>query len=105
MYSGNGTAPPGAATAAAGAAAKAWAAAAWVPAAAYAAAAATPPTAAAAAAAATAAGIKAGHQTLSGPESWVKALPQQESCPAMSDHQVPDMETSSLSMSLPIDRF
>merc|ERR1712226_1257453 len=30
--------------------------------------------------------------------------PQQESCPAMTDHQVPDMETSSLSMSLPIDR-
>merc|ERR1712055_590506 len=29
--------------------------------------------------------------------------PQQESCPAMTDHQVPDMETSSLSMSLPID--
>merc|ERR1711936_996283 len=28
---------------------------------------------------------------------------QQESCPAMSDHQVPDMETSSLNMSLPID--
>merc|ERR1711936_733593 len=28
----------------------------------------------------------------------------QESCPAMSDHQVPDMETSSLNMSLPIDR-
>merc|ERR1719209_803852 len=27
----------------------------------------------------------------------------QESCPAMSDHQVPDMETSSLNMSLPID--
>merc|ERR1712233_64877 len=30
--------------------------------------------------------------------------PQQESCPAMTDHRVPDMETSSLSMSLPIDR-
>merc|ERR1712025_11598 len=30
--------------------------------------------------------------------------PQQESCPAMTDHQVPDMETSSLRMSLPIDR-
>jgi len=30
---------------------------------------------------------------------------QQQSCPAMSDHQVPDMETtSSLNMSLPIDR-
>merc|ERR1711990_263357 len=28
----------------------------------------------------------------------------QQSCPAMSDHQVPDMETSSLNMSLPIDR-
>merc|ERR1712210_274291 len=28
---------------------------------------------------------------------------QQESCPAMSDHQVPDMETSSLNMSLTID--
>merc|ERR1712126_280588 len=28
---------------------------------------------------------------------------QEESCPAMSDHQVPDMETSGLSMSLPID--
>merc|ERR1711934_1244025 len=28
---------------------------------------------------------------------------QHESYPAMSDHQVPDMETSSLSMSLPID--
>merc|ERR1712108_3765 len=28
---------------------------------------------------------------------------QQQSCPAMSDHQVPDMETSSLNMSLPID--
>merc|ERR1711953_1369064 len=27
----------------------------------------------------------------------------QESCPAMSDHQVPDVETSSLNMSLPID--
>merc|ERR1712181_69223 len=26
----------------------------------------------------------------------------QQSCPAMSDHQVPDMETSSLNMSLPI---
>merc|ERR1712020_592552 len=30
--------------------------------------------------------------------------PQQECCrPAVTDHQVPDMETSSLSMSLPID--
>merc|ERR1711974_392986 len=29
---------------------------------------------------------------------------QQQSCPAMSDHQVPDMETSGLNMSLPIDR-
>merc|ERR1712192_168239 len=29
---------------------------------------------------------------------------QQQSCPAMSDHQVPDMETSSLNMSLPIER-
>merc|ERR1719507_191580 len=30
---------------------------------------------------------------------------QQQTCPAMSDHQVPDMETtSSLNMSLPIDR-
>merc|ERR1712181_89616 len=28
---------------------------------------------------------------------------QQQSCPAMSDHQVPDMETSSLNMSLPIE--
>merc|ERR1719370_954368 len=29
---------------------------------------------------------------------------QQQSCPAMSDHQVPDMETTSnLNMSLPID--
>merc|ERR1712212_821113 len=28
---------------------------------------------------------------------------QQQSCPAMSDHQVPGMETSSLNMSLPID--
>merc|ERR1711874_37953 len=28
---------------------------------------------------------------------------QQQSCPAMSDYQVPDMETSSLNMSLPID--
>merc|ERR1712181_148162 len=28
---------------------------------------------------------------------------QQHSCPAMSDHQVPDMETSSLNMSLPIE--
>merc|ERR1712032_165067 len=28
---------------------------------------------------------------------------QQQSCPAMSDHQVPDMETSSLNMGLPID--
>merc|ERR1739846_53433 len=33
----------------------------------------------------------------------LEQLQQQESCPAMSDHQVPDMETSSLSMSLPID--
>jgi len=32
-------------------------------------------------------------------------LHQQQSCPAMSDHQVPDMETSSnLNISLPIDR-
>merc|ERR1712192_256067 len=29
---------------------------------------------------------------------------QQQSCPAMSDHQVPDMETSNLNMSLPIER-
>merc|ERR1712108_18468 len=29
--------------------------------------------------------------------------PQQQTCPAMSDHQVPDMETSSMSMSLPIE--
>merc|ERR1712037_972117 len=28
---------------------------------------------------------------------------QQQTCPAMSDHQVPDMETSSMSMSLPIE--
>merc|ERR1712172_81252 len=28
---------------------------------------------------------------------------QQQSCPAMSDHQVPDMETSNLNMSLPIE--
>merc|ERR1712055_675268 len=31
-------------------------------------------------------------------------LHQPQSCPAVSDHQVPDMETSSLNMSLPIDR-
>merc|ERR1712223_842807 len=30
-------------------------------------------------------------------------LHQPESCPAVSDHQVPDMETSSLNMNLPID--
>merc|ERR1712004_160271 len=30
-------------------------------------------------------------------------LHQPQSCPAVSDHQVPDMETSSLNMSLPID--
>merc|ERR1712181_117788 len=30
-------------------------------------------------------------------------LEQLQSCPAMSDHQVPDMETSSLNMSLPIE--
>ena len=65
--SGNGTAPPGAATAAAGAAAKAWAAAAWVPAAADAASAATPTTTAAP-------GIKAGHQTLSGPTQFARIL-------------------------------
>merc|ERR1711936_1278432 len=28
---------------------------------------------------------------------------QQQTCPALSDHQVPDMETSSMSMSLPIE--
>ena len=34
-----------------------------------------------------------------------EALLQQQSCPAISDHQVPDMETSSnLNISLPIDR-
>merc|ERR1712038_1208169 len=31
-------------------------------------------------------------------------LHQPESCPDVSDHQVPDMETSSLNMNLPIDR-
>merc|ERR1712200_64561 len=31
-------------------------------------------------------------------------LHQPENCPAVSDHQVPDMETSSLNMNLPIDR-
>merc|ERR1711922_105880 len=31
-------------------------------------------------------------------------LRQPQSCPAVSDHQVPDMETSSLNVSLPIDR-
>merc|ERR1712126_300765 len=31
-------------------------------------------------------------------------LHQPESCPAVSDHQVPDMETSSLNMNLPMDR-
>merc|ERR1712038_1447830 len=31
-------------------------------------------------------------------------LHQPQSCPAVSDHQVPDMETSSLNMNLPIDR-
>merc|ERR1719454_2820632 len=31
-------------------------------------------------------------------------LHQPQSCPPVSDHQVPDMETSSLNMSLPIDR-
>merc|ERR1711874_733950 len=30
-------------------------------------------------------------------------LHQPENCPAVSDHQVPDMETSSLNMNLPID--
>merc|ERR1712012_388770 len=30
-------------------------------------------------------------------------LHQPESCPAVSDHQVPDMETSSLNMNLPMD--
>merc|ERR1711953_1214956 len=30
-------------------------------------------------------------------------LHQPQSCPAVSDHQVPDMETSSLNMNLPID--
>merc|ERR1711872_1190855 len=31
-------------------------------------------------------------------------LHQPQSCPTVSDHQVPDMETSSLNMNLPIDR-
>merc|ERR1711963_797012 len=31
-------------------------------------------------------------------------LHQPQSCPPVSDHQVPDMETSSLNMNLPIDR-
>merc|ERR1712038_2038139 len=31
-------------------------------------------------------------------------LHQPENCPPVSDHQVPDMETSSLNMNLPIDR-